>query len=90
MNFVMWLIVGSVAGWMVSSFMSMPESLPLNVLVGIIGALIVGLVATSLSGGISIINPSNLNLSTILVSWVGAIILLVVLNFFRSRMGLLR
>lgn len=90
MNFVMWLIVGGVAGWMVSSFMAMPESLPFNVIVGIIGAFVSGLVLTAMAGGMSTISQNSLNLSTLLVSWVGAIILLVALNFFRSWMGLLR
>jgi uncharacterized membrane protein YeaQ/YmgE (transglycosylase-associated protein family) len=85
----MWLIVGGVAGWMVSSFMAMPESLPFNVIVGIIGAFVSGLVLTALAGGISTVSQNGFNLSTMMVSWVGAIILLVVLNFFRARGGLL-
>ena len=90
MNFVVWLIAGGIAGWMVSSYMGMPESLPINIIVGIIGAFIGGLGLTALTGGISTVSQANFNLSTTLVSWAGGIILLLILNFFRGRAGLLR
>jgi uncharacterized membrane protein YeaQ/YmgE (transglycosylase-associated protein family) len=86
----MWLIAGGIAGWMVSSFMEMPESLPLNIIVGIIGAFVAGFGLTALTDGISTISQNSFNFSTMLVSWVGGIILLIVLNFFRGRAGSLR
>jgi uncharacterized membrane protein YeaQ/YmgE (transglycosylase-associated protein family) len=87
---MMWLIAGGTAGWMVSSYMAMPESLPFNIIVGIIGAFVADFGLTVLSDGISAVGQANFSLSTLLVSWVGSIILLVILNFFRGRAGLLR
>ena len=50
--------------------------------VEIIGALVAGFLLTSLFG-ISTINPNNLSLPALLVSLLGAVILLAIVNFFR-------
>lgn len=87
MNFIIWLIVGAIVGWVANSLMGNREGLLVNIIVGIVGAFVAGLVLTPLLG-IGTINQSNFSLPALLVSVVGAVILLAVLNIFRRQGGL--
>lgn len=84
MNFVIWIIVGGLLGWVASMVMNTngQQGMLLNVIVGIVGAFLAGLVLTPLLG-IATINQSNFSLPGLLVSLVGAIILLAVINLVR-------
>ena len=84
MNFILWIIVGGILGWIASLIMrtDAQQGVGLNIVVGIIGALIAGFVLTPLFG-ITTINQSNFSLPSLLVSLLGAIILLAIVNFFR-------
>ena len=86
MNFIIWLIVGGLIGWVASIVMRTNGQMGmiLNVVVGIVGAFVAGWFLTPLFG-IATINQSNFSLPALLVSLMGAIILLAVVNFF-SRM----
>jgi uncharacterized membrane protein YeaQ/YmgE (transglycosylase-associated protein family) len=86
MNFIIWLIVGGIVGWVASLIMrtSGQQGLILNVLVGIIGAFVAGLVLTPLLG-IATINQSDFSLPALIVSVVGAVILLAVVNLLQGR-----
>ena len=86
MNFIIWLIVGAVVGWIATSLMGQREGLLMNIIVGIVGAFVAGLVLTPYLG-ISTINQSNFSLPAMLVSVGGAVILLLVLSLFRRRGG---
>jgi uncharacterized membrane protein YeaQ/YmgE (transglycosylase-associated protein family) len=80
MGLIMWLIVGGVVGWLASIVMRTDgqQGIVLNVVVGIIGAFIGGLILSSGN-----INNAPLTLYTFLVSLVGAIILLAIVNLVR-------
>jgi uncharacterized membrane protein YeaQ/YmgE (transglycosylase-associated protein family) len=84
MNFVIWLIVGGIIGWLASIVMRTngQQGLILNIVVGIVGAFVAGLVLTPMLG-ISTINQDNFSLPGLLVSFVGAVILLAVVSLFR-------
>lgn len=84
MNFIMWLVVGAIVGRIASLVMGTRDGLVLDVMVGIIGAVIAGFVVTPLMG-ISTINQNNFSFPAMLVAVVGAVILLLILNFFRRR-----
>jgi len=84
MNFIMWLVVGAIVGRVASSFMGTREGLILDIIVGIFGAVVAGLVATPLLGIITI-NQNPFNFPAMLVSVGGAVILLAILNLFRRR-----
>jgi uncharacterized membrane protein YeaQ/YmgE (transglycosylase-associated protein family) len=84
MNFIMWLVVGGLVGWAASLVIGTREGLVLDVIVGIIGAFMAGLVITPLVG-ISTINQNNFSFPAMLVAVGGALILLVILNLFRRR-----
>ena len=85
MNFVIWLIVGGLVGWVASMIMRTngQQGLLLNIIVGIVGAFVAGLVLTPLLG-IATINQNNFSLPGLLVSLMGAIILLAVVSLFRG------
>jgi uncharacterized membrane protein YeaQ/YmgE (transglycosylase-associated protein family) len=84
MNFIIWLVVGGVIGWIASLIMRTDgqQGIFLNVIVGIVGAFIGGLLISPLVGTGSI-NTSGLSLGTVLVSLGGAVILLAIVNLFR-------
>jgi uncharacterized membrane protein YeaQ/YmgE (transglycosylase-associated protein family) len=84
MNFIIWIIVGGILGWIASLIMrtDAQQGVGLNIVVGIIGALVAGFVLTPLFG-IATINQSNFSLPSLVVSLLGAIILLAIVNFFR-------
>ncbi len=84
LNFILWIIVGGLIGWIASIVMrtDAQQGLLLNIIVGIIGAFLAGLVLTPLFG-IGTINQGNFSLPALLVSLLGAIILLAIVNLFR-------
>lgn len=77
MGIIIWLVVGGIVGWLASLVMKRDGSqgIILNVVVGIIGALIAGWI---FGGGIN----QAITLMTFLYSLIGAIILLAVVNLF--------
>lgn len=83
MNFLIWLIVGGVVGWLASLIMrtDAQQGMLLNVIVGIIGAFIGGWVISPMVG-VGTIND-GISIGSILVSLVGAVILLAIVNLFR-------
>jgi len=83
MGILVWLIVGGVVGWLASIVMrtDAQQGILLNVIVGIVGALLAGFVVSPLLG-IGTINQ-GISIATFLVSLVGAIILLAIVNLFR-------
>ena len=84
MNLIIWLVVGGVLGWLASLVMrtDSQQGIFLNVVVGIIGALIAGFVLTPMIGE-STINSGNFSAMGLVVSLVGSIILLAIVNLFR-------
>jgi uncharacterized membrane protein YeaQ/YmgE (transglycosylase-associated protein family) len=82
MNIVIWLVVGGLIGWAASSFMRTQEGMVLNVIVGIVGAALGGWFLSPLVG-VSTINQSNFSVPSLLVSFLGAVILLAVVNLVR-------
>ena len=84
MNFIIWLIVGGVIGWLASIVMKTDgqQGIILNVVVGIVGALLGGWLLSPLVGA-GTINQDNFSLPALLVSFLGAAILLAIVNLFR-------
>jgi uncharacterized membrane protein YeaQ/YmgE (transglycosylase-associated protein family) len=84
MNFLIWLIIGGIIGWIASKVMGTDaqQGVILNVVVGIVGAFLGGLLISPLVG-VPTINQNAFSLGAMLVSLVGAIILLAIVNLFR-------
>jgi uncharacterized membrane protein YeaQ/YmgE (transglycosylase-associated protein family) len=82
LNFILLLVVGAIIGWADGSLMEARNSL-LNIVVGIVGAFLAFLLTPYL--GISTINQNAFSLPALMVSLLGASILLTVLSFFSRR-----
>ena len=80
MGLIIWLIIGGVIGWLASIIMrtDAQQGILMNIVVGIVGAFIGGMI---FSGGS--INNSGLSLTSVIVSLVGAIVLLAIVNLIR-------
>jgi len=84
MNFITWLVVGIIVGRVANLVMKMREGILLDMIAGIVGASVVGLVLTPLLR-LSTVNQDNFSLSAVLVSVGGAVSMLAVLTLFRRR-----
>lgn len=84
MNFILWLVVGGVIGWLASMMMRTDgqQGIILNVVVGIVGAMLGGWLISPLVG-VGTINQNNFSLPAMGVSFIGAVILLAIVNLFR-------
>ncbi len=77
MNFVIWLIIGGIIGWLASLVMKTDgqQGIILNVVVGIIGSFLGGWLIAPLIGGDGVMAYVS--------AFIGAIILLAIVNLFR-------
>jgi len=84
MNFIIWLVIGGLIGWIASIMMrtDAQQGIILNVVVGIVGALLAGFLLTPILGS-GTINSGNFSLAGLLISLLGSIVLLAVVNLFR-------
>jgi len=84
MNFIIWLIAGAFIGWLASVIMgtSGRQGLILDIVVGVIGAFLAGYFLTPFFG-VSTINQNNFSLPALLVSLLGAVILLFIVRLVR-------
>ena len=82
MNFIIWLVVGGVVGWVASLIMrrDAQQGIILNIIVGIVGAFLGGLLISPLVG-VATINE-GISVPSIRVSLGGAVILLAIVNAF--------
>jgi uncharacterized membrane protein YeaQ/YmgE (transglycosylase-associated protein family) len=85
-NFIVWLILGGIIGWIASKIMrtDAQQGIFLNIIVGIIGAMLGGFLISPLLG-IATINQNDFSLPGLIVSFVGAAILLAIVNLVRRR-----
>ena len=78
MAIIIWLVVGGICGWLASLVMrtDAQQGIILNVIVGIIGAVISGLIfGVNMNAGITV--------ESFLYALIGAIILLAIVNLIR-------
>ena len=75
---IIWLVIGGIVGWLASLVMrtDAQQGILLNIVVGIVGAVIAGLLfGQNLNSGITI--------ESFLYSLIGAVILLAIVNLIR-------
>jgi len=84
MNLIIWLVVGGVIGWIASMIMKTDaqQGIVLNVVVGVVGALLGGWFLSPMFGA-GTINSNDFSLASLGVSLLGAIILLAIVNLIR-------
>jgi uncharacterized membrane protein YeaQ/YmgE (transglycosylase-associated protein family) len=83
MGWLAWLIVGAVSGWLASIVMQTNSSqgLLLDIIVGIIGAFVGGLLFNALGAP----GVTGFNVWSVFVAFIGAVVLLGVLRLFTGR-----
>jgi uncharacterized membrane protein YeaQ/YmgE (transglycosylase-associated protein family) len=82
MNFIAWLIVGGLAGWIGGKVMNTGgQGLISNIITGIIGAMIGGFVMNFFGAR----GVTGLNIPSILVAVIGSVILIWLLKALRSN-----
>lgn len=85
MGILIWLVMGGLVGWVASLIMgtSGQQGIILNIVVGVIGALIGGWLIGPLLGAGSI--NEGITVMSFVVSLIGAVILLGILSLFQRR-----
>jgi uncharacterized membrane protein YeaQ/YmgE (transglycosylase-associated protein family) len=84
MGILSWILVGLVAGWAADEMMRGDSYGILgNMLIGIVGAILGGFIASSLFGAADPL--SGFNITTLIVAFLGSVVLLLILGLFRRR-----
>jgi uncharacterized membrane protein YeaQ/YmgE (transglycosylase-associated protein family) len=83
MGILSWIILGGIAGWLASIVMKRNDQMGCitNVIAGVVGAAVGGWVF-SLFGGTGV---TGFNLPSLMVAFVGAVIVLAVVNLIFGR-----
>jgi uncharacterized membrane protein YeaQ/YmgE (transglycosylase-associated protein family) len=86
MNFIIWLVLGGVIGWVASLIMDTDaqQGMFLNVVVGIVGALLGGWLIAPLLGS-DTINEGDFSIVGLGVSLIGAVLLLLLVRAVRHK-----
>ena len=85
MEWITWLIVGAIAGWLAGMLVKGDEGLGVigHIVLGIVGALLGGWVVSQVTGN----DPMDgvFDVSTILTAVVGAVVLVLIANMVMGR-----
>jgi uncharacterized membrane protein YeaQ/YmgE (transglycosylase-associated protein family) len=83
MGIIAWIVLGGIAGWLASIVMKRNSQMGLitNIIAGIVGAVVGGWVF-SLFGGSGV---TGFNLPSLVVAFVGAVIVLAIVNLVTGR-----
>ncbi len=87
MGFIAWIVVGAIAGFLANQVMGSREGLLMMVVLGIVGGLVGGFIATSL---LKIGSVNGINVESIVIATVGAILVIFVARFATGQRGLNR
>ncbi|HBI16579.1 MAG: Transglycosylase-associated protein [Candidatus Moranbacteria bacterium GW2011_GWF2_34_56] len=79
MEIITWIIFGAIAGWIASAFMGTREGLVMDIVVGIVGALLGGWIM-SLFGAEGV---TGFNFYSLVVAVIGAIVLIAIVRAIR-------
>lgn len=82
-NIIAWIVVGAIAGWLASVVMGTRrgQSLLEDIVVGIIGAFIGGVIMDALDVEVA---AGDFNLASIIVAFIGAVVLLLIIRAVRG------
>lgn len=86
MNIIIYLIAAAVVGWVASEIMNARASLLINIVVGVVGAFLAGFLISPLVGVPPISVGGAFNIGTMLVSLVGAVIVIWIVHLLRRRL----
>lgn len=80
MSLIATIVVGLIAGWLASAIMKTNTGLLLDLVLGVVGAIVGGWIS-SLITGVNLVG--DINLTSIVVSLLGAILVIAVYRFIR-------
>jgi uncharacterized membrane protein YeaQ/YmgE (transglycosylase-associated protein family) len=86
MNIIIYLIAAAVVGWVASEIMKDRASLLINIVVGVVGAFLAGFLISPLVGVPPISVGGAFSIGTMLVSLVGAVIVIWIVHLLRRRL----
>ena len=81
MGFIAWIVVGAIAGFLANMIMGSREGLLMMVVLGIVGGLVGGFIATSV---LKIGSVNGINVESIVIATLGAILVVVVVGMFQG------
>ena len=86
MNIILWFAIGIVVGWLATKFLKTESQwgAGLNVVVGILGALVGGFIIAPMMGA-GLIDQQGFSVISLLASFLGALLLLAFFSFVRPR-----
>jgi uncharacterized membrane protein YeaQ/YmgE (transglycosylase-associated protein family) len=83
MNLLIYLIVAAVIGWVATEIMHDRSNLLINIVVAVVGAFLAGYFLSPIFH-VGTINDA-ITIPTVLVTLLGSVILLAIVNLFRGR-----
>ncbi len=86
MGFIAWIVVGAIAGFLANQIMGSREGIVMMVILGIVGGLVGGWLATNVFKMGSV---DGINIESIVIATLGAILVVFIANFAtgKGRMG---
>jgi uncharacterized membrane protein YeaQ/YmgE (transglycosylase-associated protein family) len=87
MGFLAWIVVGAIAGFLANQVMGSREGLLMMIVLGIVGGLVGGFIATTVFKMGSV---DGINIESIFIATLGAILVVFVVNAVRGGRGLRR
>jgi uncharacterized membrane protein YeaQ/YmgE (transglycosylase-associated protein family) len=84
MNIILIIVIGGILGWLASLVMrtDAQQGILLNIVVGVVGAVLGGLLISPLLGA-GTITSGSFDIASLVVSFIGALILLAIVNLVR-------
>ncbi len=82
MNILAWIVVGLIAGWLAGMVVGTRGGLLTDIIMGIVGAVVGGFLTSALLG---VNYVSGINIETIVVAFIGAIIAVLVIRALPGR-----
>jgi uncharacterized membrane protein YeaQ/YmgE (transglycosylase-associated protein family) len=84
MNIILIIIIGGILGWLASLVMrtDAQQGILLNIVVGVVGAVVAGFLITPLLGE-GTITSGDFSIGSLFVSFLGALVLLAIVNLLR-------
>lgn len=79
MGILLWIVFGAIAGWIASMITNTSSGLLLDIIIGIVGAVVGGWIMSTLGST----GTTGFNLYSLLVAILGAVVLLVVVKAIR-------
>jgi uncharacterized membrane protein YeaQ/YmgE (transglycosylase-associated protein family) len=79
MGIILWIIFGAIAGWIASAIMGSGKGLLMDIVIGIVGAVLGGFIMSQFGKG----GVSGFNLYSLLVAVLGAVVLLWIVKAVR-------